>query len=444
MNNQLEEARLAVQKAREALRNNNRSEARKWAEHAASLAPQMEDPWLVLAAIASPRASMEYIQRALKINPNSPRAHKGMEWAQTRLHDSEQGKAPGNTAPPQGAVPPAPVPQAQVSPSKNPDLAGRLPRAEFSREQFLPVQPSPSTDLGTNDKKSKRSPLYPILLFVIGVFVCAIVAWSATTSPVLALLANSSAPTPTHPSAWAQVQIAKPTYTPSSQFSQTANEPAATPTPAPLDLVNNLPADLPIDTPTEVAPVPTDVPTDAPTAAPTELAASLPEDNSTPTPEPTYTGSLLMEYVADTPTSEIPTSAPAPTTAPGQPQTNYVSTGGERWIDVNLSQQMVYAYEGNTVVNSFLVSTGTWEYPTVTGQYHIYVKYRYTDMAGPGYYLPNVPYTMYFYNGYGLHGTYWHHNFGTPMSHGCVNLSIPDSEWMFNWASVGTLVNVHY
>ena len=105
---------------------------------------------------------------------------------------------------------------------------------------------------------------------------------------------------------------------------------------------------------------------------------------------------------------------------------------------------MVYAYEGNTVVNSFLVSTGTWQYPTVTGKYHIYVKYRYTDMAGPGYYLPNVPYTMYFYQGYGLHGTYWHHNFGTPMSHGCVNLQTDDAAWLYNWASVGTLVNVHY
>jgi lipoprotein-anchoring transpeptidase ErfK/SrfK len=105
---------------------------------------------------------------------------------------------------------------------------------------------------------------------------------------------------------------------------------------------------------------------------------------------------------------------------------------------------MVYAYEGNTVVNSFLVSTGTWLHPTITGQYKIYVKYLYADMTGPGYYLPDVPYTMYFYSGYALHGTYWHSNFGVPMSHGCVNLSIPDAGWLFNWASVGTLVNIHY
>ena len=116
----------------------------------------------------------------------------------------------------------------------------------------------------------------------------------------------------------------------------------------------------------------------------------------------------------------------------------------ERWIDVNLTHQVTYAYEGSQLVNSFLVSTGTWQHPTVTGQYHIYVKYRYTDMSGPGYYLADVPYVMYFYQGYGLHGTYWHSNFGTPMSHGCVNLATEDAGWLFNWASVGTLVNVHY
>jgi lipoprotein-anchoring transpeptidase ErfK/SrfK len=60
------------------------------------------------------------------------------------------------------------------------------------------------------------------------------------------------------------------------------------------------------------------------------------------------------------------------------------------------------------------------------------------------YYLPNVPHVMYFYGGYGLHGTYWHNNFGTPMSHGCVNLSQTDAEWLYNWASVGTKVVTHY
>jgi lipoprotein-anchoring transpeptidase ErfK/SrfK len=387
------DANLAVQKAREALRNNRRTEARQWAERAASLAPQMEDPWLILAAVASPRASVEYIQRALKINPNSPRARKGMEWAMQRL---------------------------QASP---PQVPGSLPRK--SSQNAAPV--SAQQENGTKSP-TKRSPLFPVLIFGLGCLVCAVAAWSATTSPavasILSMQSQSAVSEQTHPQNFAQASIPKPTYTPQSPSQQIAQL-EATPTPfiQPTDL-------------------PTDVPTDAPTEMPTATVETLSTDTTTaPTIEPTTSGSITLQYVPDTPTSEIPTNAPAATEVlPSQPSV----AGGQRWIDVNLTQQMVYAYEGNAVVNSFLVSTGTWQYPTVTGQYHIYVKLRYTDMAGPDYYLPNVPFTMYFYRGYGLHGTYWHHNFGTPMSHGCVNLSTPDAEWLYNWASVGTLVNVHY
>ncbi|MEZ0396740.1 MAG: L,D-transpeptidase [Anaerolineales bacterium] len=121
----------------------------------------------------------------------------------------------------------------------------------------------------------------------------------------------------------------------------------------------------------------------------------------------------------------------------------YSPAGGERWIDIDLSEQRLYAYEGENVVASFVVSTGTAQYPTVTGRFRIYAKYVSTTMSGPGYYLPNVPYTMYFYQGYGIHGTYWHNNFGTPMSHGCVNMRTADAAWLFEWASIGTLVVVH-
>ncbi len=48
-----------------------------------------------------------------------------------------------------------------------------------------------------------------------------------------------------------------------------------------------------------------------------------------------------------------------------------------------------------------------------------------------------------FYKGYGLHGTYWHNNFGYPMSHGCINLRIDDAGWIYNWAVVGTVINIH-
>lgn len=114
-----------------------------------------------------------------------------------------------------------------------------------------------------------------------------------------------------------------------------------------------------------------------------------------------------------------------------------------RWIDVNVRTQRVTAYEGNRAVYSVPASTGIARYPTVLGRFRVYVKLRSTRMTGPGYDLPNVPYTMYYYKGYAVHGAYWHNNFGHPMSHGCVNLRPSDAKWFFNFASVGTPVVVH-
>ncbi len=100
-----------------------------------------------------------------------------------------------------------------------------------------------------------------------------------------------------------------------------------------------------------------------------------------------------------------------------------------------MSEQKLRAYEDGTLIFETLVSTGVSRYPTVTGRYRIYLKLLSDTMTGPGYYLPNVPYVMYFYRGYALHGTYWHSNFGRPMSHGCVNLSVEDARWLFEWTS---------
>ena len=115
-----------------------------------------------------------------------------------------------------------------------------------------------------------------------------------------------------------------------------------------------------------------------------------------------------------------------------------------RWIDVNLSTQTLTAYQGSVPLFAAVVSTGRPNTPTPVGEFRIWVRLRTDDMAGPGYYLPDVPFVMYFYRGYGLHGTYWHNNFGTPMSHGCINLSTADAGWLYDWASVGTEVVTHY
>jgi LysM repeat protein len=126
---------------------------------------------------------------------------------------------------------------------------------------------------------------------------------------------------------------------------------------------------------------------------------------------------------------------------PSPPPGDTGGSDGKKFVVV-LSQQMLYAYEGETLVRSTLISSGTWQFPTVQGTYHVYARYRYARMRGPGYDLPNVPFVMYFYKGYGLHGTYWHNNFGHPMSHGCVNMPTDEAEWAYNWSDYGTPVIV--
>jgi LysM repeat protein len=128
----------------------------------------------------------------------------------------------------------------------------------------------------------------------------------------------------------------------------------------------------------------------------------------------------------------------------GGSSTSTGSGGGARWIDIDLSSQRLRAYQGNTAVRTMVVSTGIARYPTPPGRFRIYAKYPSVNMSGPGYYLPGVPHTMFFYRGYAIHGTYWHNNFGRPMSHGCVNLTRGDAAWLYSWASVGTLVVIHW
>jgi lipoprotein-anchoring transpeptidase ErfK/SrfK len=175
----------------------------------------------------------------------------------------------------------------------------------------------------------------------------------------------------------------------------------------------------------EQSPIP---PTFTPSSTSSITPSFTPTFTSTFTPTPTYTAT----------NTRPPTSTPWPIVE-GPP-----GAGGERWIDVDISSQRVHAYEGNTPIRTFIVSTGVAAHPTVIGRFRIYIKLRYDNMVGPGYNLPNVPYVMYFYEGYSFHGTYWHHNFGTPMSHGCINMYTPDAEWWFYWASVGTPVITHW
>ncbi|MDZ4768002.1 MAG: L,D-transpeptidase [Chloroflexota bacterium] len=122
------------------------------------------------------------------------------------------------------------------------------------------------------------------------------------------------------------------------------------------------------------------------------------------------------------------------------PVTRTADIDTAKWVSVDLYEQVAIAYEGDRPVFATLIASGLNEWPTNEGLFHVYVRFPRTIMSGADglpdfYYLEEVPWTMYFDGDIGLHGTYWHDGFGYRHSHGCVNLSITDSAWLYNWSS---------
>jgi lipoprotein-anchoring transpeptidase ErfK/SrfK len=459
-----------IEAAQQAMKQGEYITARQLAAQAAQSAPELEEVWLIMAALASPRGSVAFLQKALGINPQSERAQKGLLWAQKRLQQELEKQAVTTRQAAAEALTVAPVVEERAAGEPEPvetvsekeeQVAEKLEPVAVAPEAEKPVavaaaavlepktsprKPVTATQTVQSEKKVARrnysNLTIPLVVIACLALVAVLFLLLRNATSAAALINGSVFNGREHGPAWAEVNVAKPT-----QLAE-ALEVVVLPTPSPLPVtLPDLPLlptalDAPLPTepvqppntplPTEILPTRTKTPLPTETSVPTATAQMVFAEGPSPTPLPTDTA------------VPIPTRYTAPTAKPNSGGGTIAGLSGERWIDVDLTHQMVYAFEGNTVINSFLVSTGTWQHPTVTGQYHVYVKYRSTTMSGPGYSLPNVPYTMYFYKGYGIHGTYWHSNFGTPMSHGCVNLSIPDAEWMYNWASVGTLVNVHY
>jgi len=118
---------------------------------------------------------------------------------------------------------------------------------------------------------------------------------------------------------------------------------------------------------------------------------------------------------------------------------------GDKHVYIDLSKQTLFAYQGKDLILKTLIASGKWG-RTPVGNFKIWQKLVATRMAGgsgaDAYDLPNVPYVMYFFHDFGLHGAYWHDNFGHTMSHGCVNMRQIDAKALFSWAEVGTPVSV--
>jgi lipoprotein-anchoring transpeptidase ErfK/SrfK len=586
--------RLALVNAQIALQQKNKMEARRWASIAIKIAPENEEAWMILGAISSPSASVDYLKKVLQINPKNERAAKGLKWAESRL-DEFRATTPviQVVALPSKKPEAAPVEIPAVdreyiaepivvesveevelqnlepeityeTPAIEPELTVETPIVEEpiapapelviepAIEPDVSFEPSPLEpdwealdSLGTEPDWGSIEPAIPPLGKVEQP--AQEPDWTALESLASELDQNKSDPPPlpiekdednlTQEPDWTalaalisepeQVQAEAPVMPfisdeeSSAQYSdwkpiafdadQTEEVNQATfaeELSEPIDIMARLNEDKadrqqelisefrPENQPAQfdesitqipktqtktkkssglswaavfiilltlacsagvvwaaipgltalsrssAAPIPggyLNKPSLTPTLTATPTATLTPTPTETPTPTATETP-LPTETPTETP---WPTNTPKPYAAEQQkiPQTSSNLSG--RWIDIDLSEQRLYAYDGDTLVSSFLVSTGTSAHPTVKGKFAVYVKYVYADMRGPGYYLPDVPYTMYFYQGYGIHGTYWHNNFGTPMSHGCINMLTSEAEWVFNFSKVGTPVIVH-
>jgi hypothetical protein len=122
---------------------------------------------------------------------------------------------------------------------------------------------------------------------------------------------------------------------------------------------------------------------------------------------------------------------------------------GDRWIEVNLDEQTMAVYDNRQLVFATLIASGLEPFWTRPGLFQIYSKMESTPMRGSfeadhsdAYYLEDVPWTMYYDQARALHGAYWRANLGFPQSHGCVNMTVGDAHWLFDWAEDGDWVYV--
>ena len=133
------------------------------------------------------------------------------------------------------------------------------------------------------------------------------------------------------------------------------------------------------------------------------------------------------------------------TVTPNRTPPEGVTSG--RWIDIDLEEQTMAVYDNQQLVFATVIASGLEPFWTRPGLFQIYQKKETETMRNNDptdyYYLDNVPWTMYFDKARALHGAYWRTRFGYPQSHGCINLSVGDSHWLFNWAHEGDDVYVH-
>ena len=354
MNKKFVSVSQVLQQAKEALERGEKHEARYWAQIAVSLAPNMEEPWLTLAAVANTHASIAYLERALAINPRSERVQKELASARRRQLNEE--------------MPPI-TREVEIPPSQMDEYTQPKPVILKGRRSFYISTPL-------------RLLILALLLITASAYL-----WAGSSFSALAAAHNrtdtSSQDSQLH--YWSQAYLAKPTYTPASTASF----------------------------------IPTLSPTPSPTAA----------SSFTANPFPTITSQ----------------SSDRPLQRQGSAES------GEKLIVVSIHEQHLYAYQGSKLIYNFVVSTGS-NNSTVAGTYHILDKIPDPYGADWNFWMPDwmgIYYVGDLENGFHAlpllaNGQrLWGDEIGTPVSYGCIVLGIADAQTLYNWAEVGTTVQIN-
>ena len=367
----------AIRRSKAALRKGEKDTARRWAEKAASLAPKLEEPWLLLAATSRPQLSLHYLERALVINPQSKRAKKGIVWANKRLEAQVE------------ITQPIPVIKEKVIPPSKNVHGGILQIHAIEAEETQPVRKvvksvrdtQPNIALQSRKKTQRWRQSMPALLVTV---ILVSLVWASMPRISSFAAAMQATPTATF-SYWGEADIAKPTYTPTA---------TSTPTPT-------------------LTPTPTFTPTN--------------------TPVPTKT------------------ARPANTAVPASSQEDNV-VWGQKYVLVDISDQHLYAYQGDTLVYSFVASTGM-NSATATGSFSVLNKIPSAYGATWDIWMPSwlgIYWAGTMQNG--IHAlpimsngaTLWAGYLGTPISYGCVVLGSYEAQLLYNWVDIGTPVDIRW
>ena len=433
MNSDPNPAQTLLEAAMRALNEGDRRAAYRYAEQAAALAPQTEEPWLLLSFLASPKAAQYYLDRALQVNPSSQRALAAQAWLDKQAAQSAQ---------PTGADQPA------GSKFKGWFKSGSTSRRILNYSAILVIAVAVMLGVAALTSAARLSDSQDAALVkVVQTVLNAAPAetssptpsltWTVTNTPTLtatptATATDTASPTPTETAS----PTATSTSTPTAEPTATPSNPTATPS-NPTATPSN-PTATPSN-PTRAANVSYSVqPGDTLMIIAQRYNINLQDliaANSLANPSLIRAGQVLTIPGPGT----LPASQPAGPSAPSNSNTS------GKHILIDISEQRTYAYENNKLVFNFVASTGLWN-STRIGTFKVLDKIPNAYSNAYGIWMP---YWMgIYYSGTlenGIHGLpklwngveLWGNLLGQPATYGCIESKTSEAKQLYDWAEVG-------